>query len=135
MRKPPHAFSNSAAVQRSPNILLRLPALRDNAGMEEELCNADPLKRKRRCPQYTLHDMMVGVTLVSVGCAGIRLVCLAESMAGYVGLLIVFASGAAIGAGAMAPFHRKRIGAVLGAFLMLFFLIGGTVWFVLERKS
>jgi hypothetical protein len=51
------------------NLLLRLPAVVDNAGMQAEPPKADPPKRKRRWFQFSLGTLLIGVTLLAIPCA------------------------------------------------------------------
>jgi hypothetical protein len=70
-------------------------------------------------PQFTLRDMFVGTTLIGVG-AGIFM----ESGFGGFREMAPVVSGAFIGAGIFALFHRKRLGAAVGAVAVpiLFFI-------------
>ena len=50
------------------HLLLRLPAVGDNAGMEADPSKASPPKHKRRCFQFSLRTLMIVVTLLAVAC-------------------------------------------------------------------
>ena len=47
----------------NPNLLLRLPAVVDNAVMQTEPPKADPPKRKRRWYQFSQRDLLALITL------------------------------------------------------------------------
>jgi hypothetical protein len=49
--------------------LLRRPASADNAAMEAEPINAEPLKRKRLLFQFSLRSLLIGVTVLAVASA------------------------------------------------------------------
>jgi Leucine Rich repeat len=50
-------------------LVLYLPAVGDNAAMEEEAPKSDPPKRKRRWFQFSLRTLMIFVVIVAIPCA------------------------------------------------------------------
>jgi hypothetical protein len=69
-------------------------------------------------PRFTLRDMFLATTLIAIG-VGSATVAVRHQHYPYdedAFRLIFFFSAASVGAGVFAPFHRKRQGAIFGAF-------------------
>ncbi len=74
--------------------------------------------------QFTLVELFLGVSLIGLGCAGVRL---SNMLVGIVGVPLAFGSIALIGVGIMTPFHKKLLGAIV---IPIVFLLVGTIWYV-----
>ena len=63
-------FAHFVAVQRPAAVIPCSGSSRsaDNAAMQAEPPKAEPPKRKRRWFQFSLRTLMIGVTLLAVGC-------------------------------------------------------------------
>ncbi len=79
-----------------------------------------------RWPRFTLHDILLGTLLISVGLSGIfgvgaYLVPISSPAYPAVRIALLQGSSSFIGAGLMAPFQRKRLGALFGPLIGTFF--------------
>jgi hypothetical protein len=52
-----------ATPKSGPDFLLRLPAIRDNAALQIAPPNADALKQRRHCLQFSLRTLLVLMVL------------------------------------------------------------------------
>lgn len=81
-----------------------------------------------RLPRFGLRDLLLGTLLISIGLAGFvglrRYVGVEPSSSAILVILILeVASTALIGAGFFAPFHRKKLGALVGPTVGIFFFV------------
>jgi len=76
--------------------------------------------------QCSIRDLLIATAIVAVGLGGLRLSALVIN---YARAVIAFCSFAVIGAGLLTPFHKKKLGAILGVvlpsgFALLMHLLG-----------
>jgi hypothetical protein len=72
-------------------------------------------------PRFTLREVLLSITIIAVGLGLLNASVQVNDLARSILALCAFAT---IGAGLFTPFHKKRLGAVLGLVLPLaFFLI------------
>jgi hypothetical protein len=82
--------------------------------------------RMRGMPRFSIKDLMLATTLIAVGLAVLILLPgLASRTAVGIVLPFVFWLGGCvlIGVGLFTPFHKKRLGAGIGAGAALFFVV------------
>jgi hypothetical protein len=89
-------------------------------------------------PRFSLKDVFMATSLISIGLAGIFGVgryIVSPSNASYavVRIATFLGSSSFIGAGLMAPFHRKRLGALLGPLVGVFFYLA--IVFVIVHQA
>jgi hypothetical protein len=91
-------------------------------------------------PRFSLKDMFMATSLVSVGLAGIfgvdrYVVPDTNAMYALVRIATFLGSCSLIGAGLMAPFHRKRLGALMGPLAGAFFYVAMVLMIAHQVRS
>jgi hypothetical protein len=88
-------------------------------------------------PRFSLKDVSLATSLISIGLAGIfgvdrYIVSSTNAWDAVVRIAVFLGSSSLVGAGLMAPFHRKWLGALLGPFIGAFFYLA--VMFIVAHQ-